>query len=362
MSSSTSSSSLPEDRGRILLSAAVAFVLAVATASILSLAWAGDRLVAAARPEFPHRGALLPVLDVPRGALPLALFLGDSTLADAWSYPELLGRSLGDEAEVRVVWWKGLEPYHYYLLLGRALALEPEVVVLVAHLRLFWRDEPLWYPDLLTLLPPRELSRALRLPFHERGVSVPRLVLASLLGAAGGDDVVLAAAGGRELARSVPGLGWLVPARLAERSAESLERRRATRFARYAEPLYAGHPALALLGAAVELAARGGARVLVVASPVPVSRLADAGLYAESDFRRRIELLRAATEANGGELLDLHRSLPRGEFRDEFGHHTPAGAKRIAAALEPALRAALDLPAAPSSPASSQQSPGAVGS
>ena len=320
-----------------------ATVLSAGTCTVAVPFW--DALVATGRRELRHRPAALanPQRRKPDG--PLAVFLGDSTFLPGYAYPRRLAARLGGAAEVHHFWWEGFEPFHHYLLVGRAMELAPDAVVIVAQTRVFWRHEPLWYADLLTLLPPRELPRAVLLPFHERGVSVPRLVLASLLGSLRetSDTWLQAFVGARWRAERVPGLHWLVPARRPSRDPRRLVELRRERFLRYDLPIFEGHPAVRALAATVERAVRGGARTLVLVSPIPVERLREAGLYDPEVFDRRVRVIRDAVEEQGGELLDLHAILSASDFSDEFGHMTESGARKMVRVLDPWLREALGL-------------------
>lgn len=341
MNSSTSSS-----RARVVaLCASFVATLGAIVAAVTLCCW--DRLVQAGDRELSDRPAGLVHPERRKPGVPLAVFLGDSTLQPSYAYPRLLQRQLDGTAELRVFCWKGFEPFDYYLLAGRALELGPRAVVILAQLRVFWLHEPLWYPDLLTLLPPRELPRAVLLPFHERDVSLPRLVLASLFGSfrETSEAWLRAFVGARLVAKREPGLHWLVPSRTPLKDPRELTRLRRERFRRFATPIFAGHPAVEALAATVEQVTRAGARGLVVVSPVPVERLTEAGLYDEGEFAARIDVIRRAVEAEGGELLDLHAILHAGDFRDDFGHMTGSGSRRVALSVGPWLRDALGLPA-----------------
>lgn len=339
MSSSTSSSR------RRVASLSLAFAGAFAAGGLLVALGAWDAILAAGARELEHRPAAL--VDPRREApdRPLAVFLGDSTFLPGYAYPRVLAQRLSDDAVVRSFWWEGFEPFHHYLLVGRAMELSPEAVVIVAQPRVFWRHEPLWYGDLLTFVPPYELHRAVRLPLHERGVSVPRLVLASLLGSLRetGETLLRAFVGARHLADGAPVLRWLVPVKSPSADPRRLAQLRAERFARYDMPIYAGHPAVRALAATVEQAVRRGARTLVLVSPIPVERLREAGLYGEEVFARRVRVIERAVEARGGELLDLHAILRPEDFTDAFGHMAESGARKVVLVLDPWLRRALGL-------------------
>ena len=105
-------------------------------------------------------------------------------------------------------------------------------------------------------------------------------------------------------------------------------------------PLSRSHPALRMLGAAVDMAVRHGARVLVIVSPVPYTEHPEIGWYDRARFERRIDALRAHVEAAGGELADLHRALPGGAFRDDLGHFDATGNARLAERVRNLLRVA----------------------
>ena len=304
----------------------------------------GPALVDAGTRELDHRDFVRIVPERQQPELPLVVYLGDSTFLPGYAYPRLLANRLSGRAETLLYWWEGFEPFHHYLLVGQAMAQEPAVVVIVAQPRVFWRHEPLWYEDLLTLVPPSELPRAALLPFHERSVSVPRLVLASLWGSLpeGGETLLRAFVGARKLAVDVPGLRWLVPQRAEQQDASRLGELRLERFESYDVPIYPSHPAVRALAATVEQAERRGARTLVLLSPIPVEKLRAAGLYDDATFARRIGVIERAVEGEGGELLDFHAVFEPDEFSDDYGHMARGGARKIARLLEPWLRQALE--------------------
>jgi hypothetical protein len=321
----------------------VAFGVALASLGtcVSVLFWKG--LVDAGSRELEYRDTLRadPVRESPD--VPLAVFLGDSTFLPSYAYPHQLARLLAGKAEIQTFWWKGFEPFHHYLLVGHVMDQGPKIVVVVAQLRVFWRHEPLWYEDLLTMVPPRELPRAVLLPFHERSVSIPRLVLASLLGSTGegGEDLLRVFVGGRKRAATLPGLRWLVPHRAPIADPRRLTQLREERFESYDRPIDPAHPAVRALAATVEQAVRRGARTLVLMSPVPTEALADAGLYDPEVFAGRVQVIADAVEGEGGELLDLHAILREGDFTDHLGHMSRSGAWKVTTALGPWMRRAL---------------------
>lgn len=316
---------------------AAGFAVGLALGCALALTSCGERMAEAGRRDLRHRRVEFLEPRRQRPELPLALFLGDSTIMKRYAFPRMIGQRLRDRLEVQLFAWQGYEVFQHYLILGRVLELEPRAVVLTTQQRTLYRSEPLWYPDLLALLPPSELPRALALPFHERGVSLPRLVLSSLFGALGpaGETALDEFVGGRIVARETPGLRWLVPVRPPEGDVRALVQVREERFERFATPVFPGHPAVEMLGAAVALSRRHGAATLVVVSPVPWQRLEAAGLYDRERFEGWVDVLRQAVEAQGGELLDLHRLLPDEDFTDELGHYDARGAARMAKEVMP---------------------------
>jgi hypothetical protein len=343
MSSSTSSS---EAAGEARAWRGVASTLAVALlvsglAASVALGPGRDALAAAGGKLLEPRDRLLRDATRPRGDDPLLVFIGDSTLRPPRAYPKRLERRLPG-VEVRSLWAPGLGPAEHFLLLSRVIEQRPDVVVLLAHLRMFRAHGPLWQPDLTTLLPPRDIPRALALPFHAHGVGAARLALASLWGAFGSETWLRVFVGGQELARKTPVVRWLTPLRRRIRDELPPAPPEGGEPARlYGDRLYEGHPDVVMLGASVELAARRGARALVLVSPVPVYRFREAGTLHRADFEGRVALLRRVTRQHGGELLDLHALLGKDDFDDPMGHPSASGDRRIALEVLPWLRGAL---------------------
>jgi len=247
----------------------------------------------------------------------LVVWMGDSTLwrqGDAIPYPRLVDRALGPEIETLLLRLPGLDAYHYYYLMGRALDEEPELVVLTANLRMFDPAGAARLNDLASHVPAGELTRALQLPLGQRGLTKPALLGAQLLHS----GLV------RHLYFVLDGLrGGPLPGAGAPRP----------KLADYAGPIDAASPVLQMLAAAVEMATRRGARVLVVVAPLPVARLEAAGLHDAEKFRAKIDLLRRSVEVRGGELFDLHDAISAEGFSDDSGHLVAAGHERAAGML-----------------------------
>ena len=111
---------------------------------------------------------------------------------------------------------------------------------------------------------------------------------------------------------------------------------------RYDVDLYPGHPLVRMVGGGVEMATRRGSRVLAVVAPIPIDVLRELDHYEVDRFSERIEVLRAAVEENGGELLDLHDLLGRDGFSDAMGHMGREGTGVFVARLLPAVQRQLD--------------------
>jgi lysophospholipase L1-like esterase len=78
--------------------------------------------------------------------------------------------------------------------------------------------------------------------------------------------------------------------------------------------------------------------VLVVATPIPFELLEPLGLYDSARFDQRIAVLSEVVERAGGRLIDLHDLLGKHEFRDDAGHFSAQGTRRIADAVLPEIK------------------------
>ena len=93
---------------------------------------------------------------------------------------------------------------------------------------------------------------------------------------------------------------------------------------------------LTLLGGAVDVLTRRGARVLVFVVPVNIEVLSMQSFYDEAGLKKTLKSLVKVVERAGGNLLDLHDVLPEEGFRDVGGHLMLApidGPRRIAESL-----------------------------
>ena len=275
---------------------------------------------------------------------PLVLWLGDSTIdpfvQDA--YPEIIGRRNRGRYSQKAVAIFGLDLFHYYPLLGAALPLEPQLVVLIANPRLFDADrDPQRFQLMSSLIPLAELPRAALLPLAARGLTVPRLLLNRTLESPNVRDGYATVEGIRVLFREA---SFWEPLGKPTRWGRALAEARTLE--QYARPISPRAPVVRMLEASVDLARRHGARVLVIVSPIPYERMAAADLYEPEAYDRKIAILRHATRRAGGQLLDLHRTLAEDEFRDFFGHYTEAGAQHLARIVEPHVLRLARVPAA----------------
>ncbi len=327
------------------------FVLALVATGVIAVRRFGDGALHAGRDLYRHRimleGATWPRMDDG----PLLVWMGDSTILDdkGPSYPQLIDERLlrTDHVASRVVANVGLDFYHYYFLMGRVLALRPDVVVLVAHLRVFnlrrfeLAGNTQKFDDLASMIPASELWRALGLPLDARGISAPGLLLMRLFRGEGGERALYLFEGLRFMFQEAdfwpalpvddsPRMTW-------QRGMQSL----ALTLKSYDVPLGRRQPVVRMMGATVRMAAAAGVRTLVVGSPIPCGAMGLRGWYDPADYVQRFAVLRAVVEENGGTFVDLHEALAREEFIDGAGHYNAAGAQHLADLVEPVVRAEL---------------------
>jgi hypothetical protein len=154
-------------------------VLALGVALGLALALAGRGALASGEALYHHRRALARMAEGASGARPLVAWLGDSTIVSVGqdTYPRLVGAALAG-GEQRVIATPGLNFFDYYFVMGPVLEGAPDLIVLVAHLRMFGANTGTrTFTDLASMIPTSELPAAVMLPLPEQGISVPRLFL-----------------------------------------------------------------------------------------------------------------------------------------------------------------------------------------
>ncbi len=325
---------------------AATFLVAVAMVTWTAARRLGAGAVAVGRDLYSHRDILRAHVVRRFPDRPLVVWLGDSTIVTMGrpSYPELIGALVGrsEPVESRVVALPGLDFFHFYFLLGPVLDLRPDVVVLLAHLRMFNLPAGRTFNDLASLLPARELLATTRLPLQQHGLTLPGLLLARCLRAPAGEEALYFFEGARALFQEAGFWDGLGPNGVTPLAAlRNLVRVQSQTLAGYDVALSPRQPTVRMMGAAVAMAVRGGARTVVVASPVPYDVLARRGWYDADVYRERIGVLGATVERSGGTLIDLHDALARAEFADQSGHYNEEGTAHLAALLAPVIRDAL---------------------
>lgn len=272
----------------------------------------------------------------PEDDRPLVTWIGDSTLMPVGhaTYPQLLEQRTGEQIRHQVLAFEGADAFFYYHLLDRVLARDPDLVILIAHLRMFLPQhvDPR-LGALTSLIPESQLARSLLLPWSARSLTIPRLLLDRALA---GDALRGTAASFEAPRRAFQEAGFWT--RLgSERPARNTPWfvRRVLR--EYVRPLSPRNPVVRMLAEDVATIQRHRSQALVLVAPVNWQALTELGIYDATTVRESIQTLREVTEANGGTLLDLHDLLSEAFFRDRAGHYHPAGDELIAARLTPEL-------------------------
>lgn len=325
----------PTRRVVVIVAVWLAGLLAAAVAYV---ALEGDAAEARGRERYSYRDRLEEQLREVARTHPRVIWMGDSTILAfrSISYPQLV-RGAVPGVRSAVVGVAGADFFTYYPLVAELLATSrPDVLVVVAHLRLFASPasprETVTRNDLASMIPPADLPSAVGLPFAIRGLTLPRLVLAQLLR----DDrferllYVVDGARARVSEADVP---WLGP----NRSAPENNALRALFIALRGSdvPIGPDHPMVRMMAATVRLARRDGVRVVVVGTPIPFERMTGIVGYDPDLYRVRFALLGDAVEQAGGVFVDLHEALPAAMFEDAVGHFTPDGAALLAERLRP---------------------------
>ncbi len=310
----------------------------------------GPAALTRGRAAYAYRGLLAKAEQPDPPGRPLVTWLGDSTLlrgVKARSWAEIVAERVLTPAAVtsRIVAWVGLGPYHFYCLMGPVVRARPSVVVVVANLRMFG-GRGLPFADLCGALPGSELPHAIVLPFVERGVTMPQLLLYRTLAVDAVSRGVFLLDGLRAGTQDASLWGALGPERTPELM-EAQERLRpiaeASLLGEYDTPLAQRRDAMRMLAAALRLARTAGVEVVVVASPVPRDVLVEHGLYDPERYAERMLALRQLVEAGGGTFLDLHDAVARSGFSDDWGHFDADGAERVASLVAPVVAAKLGI-------------------
>lgn len=275
------------------------------------------------------------------GDPPRVVWIGDSTMVEGIeveSYAGLAAQGLektdGIPArEHALIALVGLDFFHYYCMLGRVLELEPKLIVVVAHLRMF-KGQGGDFMELCSFIPGGEIPRALTLPFQEKGVGPLELLGFQLLDLPGVEKAFLAYEGTQRLIQDRDPTGLLVRSpTYFERLGLSARMTEDEYLSLYDVELTRDEPTVEMMVAALEMARERGVEVLVIASPIPYEKLEALGVYRPES----IDLLRQIVEENGGRFLDAHRALTSDLYRDDAGHYTAEGASRLAGSVAPAV-------------------------
>jgi len=327
----------------------------------VALLWGvvGDRAVEAGRQRdqasrFDPRDVMPPA----GNALPRVVWLGDSTLMHVPGHLPSYARRVQALQQGRVLHqvraFPGLNPYHFYYLMGPITEQPPDLVVLIANLRQ-WFDAvgQEQHVPLVRNIPSGELPRASLLPFGHRRVRLAQLLLMRTLEVPGAMTVYHFAEGLRARFEDDAARAWLggpdpllkhrFVAAVAKGEMSAAEAKRRMSLPGYDRKLRPSEPMVRMLEAAVDLGVGRGARVLVIVSPIPHESLLAENWYDPDAYDRRVDGLRRVVEGAGGDLLDLHRELPAEAFRDLLGHFNESGIDlmrdRIAPKIEAQLRA-----------------------
>jgi hypothetical protein len=274
---------------------------------------------------------------------PLVAWLGDSTLVrwqDVSSYPDILearSERTGRPFESFTQSAFGLDQFIHYMILERALDLDPAVVFVIANLRVL-RPSGVGrhIVQLAPEIPLAEFPGAVFLPWYARSINWARLLLARSLAFDDVADAVLFLEGLRMKFRAQ------VYSRHAKLAWSDGMRGLARNVSYYDTPISERSPSVVMLSATLERVARRHIPAAVIVAPIPVEFLKDKKLLSP-ELPARIETLRRAAQSAGAELVDLHDVLEKHEFRDNAGHYSQEGSDRIADSLEPVVERMLGL-------------------
>ena len=320
-----------------LLSTLGTFAIAFSLAIAVSWAYYGNAAVQTGWRRNEGEGVFNLTLTPRPRQKPLVVWLGDSTL---WpppvSYTSHVARATKGKAKHSVIAFPGLDFFDYYAMLGKILEEPPEVVVMLANLRCFQRSrDDAMFRLLSALIPANELHRAMLLSLDSRDLTIARLLLNRVLRYGRARMVFYFYEGLRVLFQESDTWKELTP---ETRPARTPPRPPVPSLVElYSPSLDPRHPVVRAMEAAVRLAARHGTRVIVVAIPIPYDILESLPGYSPEAEAARVRVLGEAVQRSGGVFLDIHRALPRDEFRDDGGHYKEAGSRRIAQLILPIL-------------------------
>ena len=327
---------VPSSRGVhrvvVILTVWIALVVAGATAYVIV---EGEAAEAYGRVRYIHRDTLERQINRTADSKPRVVWMGDSTVLGlrTRSYPQLLGGVLPHTTST-VMGFIGSDFFTYYPVVAALLERHrPNVLVIVAHLRLFAPPAAsASRTDLVSLIPTTELLQAMQLPFESRGVTIPRLLLTRLLRYPLMERAIYVGDGARaRISETDASEGK--PGDLAVRSLSLV----GTALRESDVGISRTHPTVRMLEATVALAHEQGVRVVIVGTPLPVDNMRATFGYDEAVYRARFETLRAVVEGAGGRFVDLHDALPARMFQDAVGHFTEEGAALLAGRIRPVV-------------------------
>src|SRR5262249_50259450 len=201
---------------RRVVGIAVAFLVGLGLVYWWSLRAFREPAMATGSKLYSDRALLTALITRQHSDRPLLVWMGDSTIISLkqQSYPQLIADSMARTMtlETRIVADVGLDPYHYFFLMGQVLELHPDMVVILAHARTFsQRSGNRNFNDLASMIPVSELPTAVQLPLYERGLTVPGLLLMRTLRWPGATDSLLFFDGARSMFREAKFWDWLGP-------------------------------------------------------------------------------------------------------------------------------------------------------
>lgn len=303
-------------------------------AASLGIAARASRLAGdGSRGPFAYRTQAEQQLAVPITRRPFVLWFGDSTLAGFGSSPMAAAQEAlaPTGAEVHPLALRGGDVFSHYYLMGPALRLAPDLIVLVANLAQLGPNRTgRGFRDLSSMVPWDEVPRAAWLPLGDDASSAGFLVAAKLLLSPVLEPYTLPTAA----------LRAGVAPRLVRAPATD---ERVMLDALYRMPLSPEAPLVRMLGATVAMARRHDVPIMVYVTPVPWERLEGNGVWPPGFGAAQVNAVRRAVEDAGGTFVDLHRALRDDLIADYEGHLRPGGATELGRLL--AARIAPLLPA-----------------
>ncbi len=268
----------------------------VAFAAAIAVPWLWDDAVKLGRGQNFARVALERRVHRESPDRPIIAWIGDSTLLHAKGirpYPYRIAKSIGKTPPVQTVMLAdlGIDSYLGYCLVAKLMTIDPEVVVIIANLRVLGTRTP--RPGTLSLasfIPSDEMLNATFLPWHHRQITIPRLWLAQTLNWSPVEEGFFFYEGLRLTVRD-----QMYRSRLKHSLIDAVVQMKGL-YSNYVRPL--DQPVVEMLQAEVETVVRHGRRAIVVVTPIPVELLREKGLYSAA-VQDRIAMLRVVVNDAG---------------------------------------------------------------